>query len=316
MASVTQKNSSRHKVWREWGTAQPLIVSTLNPDFPSLNSTMAPYLPVVAHESKQDWYIVVREGVPIGLDSNNYQVPMGLALDIDAGAGAGELEYTATDVSLGIKDAAGVLCVAGNKVADALISESITINGPIGILGEQTFVAPDRAYTSIASRKLGSGGTSTDMYYQNFNIQNPHRPLITKGILELPVVLTVDNIALDGIPVFNASDGLPVCGAEVRTDKLNHYVNASTETVGRVFGHVIDWIIDGKNDEGWAYLRYVQSLYDENKMPDAFSATDPYSFGDVDKRAGSATDGLLESENLAGSDGTYGIVRIMLTGLQ
>lgn len=111
-------------------------------EFPRLNTTPAPYLPLRLHNERHDEYYTVLTGKVIALDSLGFVVPAGLGLqlelannELDAGgtwddATLANLDrYDATDVAEGVVNARGVACTLNEPVVRALITDVVVAGG-------------------------------------------------------------------------------------------------------------------------------------------------------------------------------------------
>ncbi len=244
----------------------------------------APYLPSVRFNTYFEEHIVLSGGKVVAFDSNGYVVPAGLALDITAGAGLGLNEYTQSDVDRGVFNANGVLAVVGEKVADAMITASVTVSAPIGLSSYNYWTNPG-----------GDGENPAGYNIMNFNLQNKVA-FVTDYVVQVPTV--VDQAAYDAAPYAGmaALIGAAIPGEFVSFDASSNFVSIGYTIGATEPGSVIGQILSVNDDSPKDMLDQVRTRYTE--------------FGELEKMPGTATEG--KSDTITYSNGN-GLVTINLT---
>ncbi len=111
-------------------------------EFPRLNTTPAPYLPLRLHNERHDEYYTILTGKVIALDSLGFVVPAGLGVQLELAlnelalqgtwndATLGNLDrYDATDVAEGVVNARGVAATLNEPVVRAFITDVVVAGG-------------------------------------------------------------------------------------------------------------------------------------------------------------------------------------------
>lgn len=182
---------------------------------PAGSFMVADYLPQIRFDVFFKTPIVVSAGKPVAFDSNGRLVPAGLALELALG-NASTLVYTVDDVTAGIKNAAGVLVTAGEKVVTSIIAQGITISNHVG-------VAPYNYF-----RSAGGDGENPAFYnYGGFNPQNKVT-FLTDYVIRLPVATAAGYSAavMKGITAIIGNAGTVKPGMYITYDKDSSFVIA------------------------------------------------------------------------------------------
>lgn len=285
----------------------------------------AGYLPLQRLDKRAAEYKVISRGKVVALDSTNLLVPAGLAIDIETAIAATDFDdcvmrYTAKDVEEGVKNAHGTLVTLDEAVvasfftdSDATKTQLIFVGKPIGIVSQDVYRQDGAGYGSGYS-----AGLATDYTYAIWNLQNGVS-VTSKYFIELPVVANTSAVKMAGIAVFK---GTPKPGDLVSFDVESNFIVAPTPTTGsvtgadaaavvasvntqmaaliadmnkkagRILGRV--WLVNDQYPKG--YLEYVKTWEPANVVGN----------GDLDKKAGSATNGLPENLYYAGVTSTSG----------
>ena len=309
---------ANHKKWTEFGHATP-NVTCLPGDMPNTQSTVAPYLPFIRDSVWDRYYFVISAGTPVALDSNNYIVPAGLAVDLAAevaSPGAGVLAYSQTDVDAGVIGPDGEYVTLAQSVAATLVTAGITISKPFAVLHESAYWAFSDDLAAPANKGVGLGaGLPTRARHHNF-IAQTKPSLLCDYVLDVPVVASVAQQApyCGGQLVFDAVGAAPKPGDLVKINAYSAFVTADpdTDTFADIIGQVID--VDKRFPKG--YLQFVQTVYSSGLDTAPASAFEGISFNGnfntLDAMAGSATEGLSDSIVAAGGSAVLGTVRINL----
>lgn len=164
--------AAQHKGWNHQGHMTPnfeimegMRVGTFHP---------APYLPTVRLEKSFEDYVVIGAGKAVALDSNGWLVPAGLKLALAAGGSNGP-QYTATDIAMGILNAAGDTPTVGEYVITSMAAESITVGHCLGAASYDVYLLS------------GSDPANPATYrFHNYNRQSGVA-VLTDYLLEFPV---------------------------------------------------------------------------------------------------------------------------------
>lgn len=298
----------------------------------------ASYLPLVRFDKRTGDYKVVSGGKVLAVDSNNYVVPAGLALDIQTAIADGDFDgcknlYSVTDVNEGVKNFAGRAVTANEPVVKSFfdLSEEGAIPSAATLIhsvGKPIGVAP---YDGWRQNGAGLEQNPIDYTYTNWNLQES-TTVLTRYYIELPVITDASKVAFPGMTVFV---GAPKPGDLVTFDALSNLVVASplaasafeagvagaptdaelkaevdrvTSALNNLHGNVLGRVTYIHDKWPKDYLQWVKT-WNPNITRSAADTT-----GVLDKAPGSATAGLPDILTYAGvSDPTKAkIVRINL----
>lgn len=284
---------------------------------PAQHFVVAPYLPVQRFDKKEQEWKVISHGKVVSIDSSNYVVPAGYAIDIDTAntlgsaawttgnAGSYKNVYTQSDIDEGIKNAAGNTPAVGEPVVKSyftgtsdtsgLGTQVIKVGFPLGMLAQDAWKQNGAGYG------VGYGAATSDAYtFSNFSLQQGVT-ILTRYFIELPVVSGTSGVVLKGITTFDiAANGAPVVGGMVSFDANSNFVMApalATNTVAALASSVDNAI--GRNlgriffvDNQWPkdYLELVKS-YAPNTTISGLA---------INKVPGQSTAGLPDNLWLAG----------------
>lgn len=266
----------------------------------------APYLPAVRYDKYFEEFKVLSDGKPVSFDSNGNVVPSGLRKEAAAykttfdasGEAAADaaavIKYTADDVARKVKNAAGVLVVAGEPVVKSFfdiaggapLDQNVTVSEPVGTADYDYWPHP------------GGDGLNPAFYQKlNFNLQ--HRvAFLTDYVLQLPVC--VDTAAYEAAPFKNmaaviAASGTLKPGMFITYDVRSNYVSTGYTYTATEAPTVIGQILEVRTDFPRDYLDKVRTRYEE--------------LGDLNKMPGTATAGKSHEMHYANA---YGMVTINL----
>jgi hypothetical protein len=254
---------------------------------PAQHYAVADYLPLKRFDKRNLEYKVISKGKVLSVDSNNFIVPAGLAIDIETAIGLGndawkaanlaayKNVYSSVDVAEGVKNFAGQPVTAGEPVIKSFFSGATD-----SALGTQiNFVlSPVGLAQYDAFRQNGAGygpgysaGSLSDTRYQNFSLQQGIA-ILTRYFIELPVVNDSSSVLFPGLAVYV---GTPKVGNLVTFDAdsnfitvptlspvntataedINNVINYFSKLHGRVLGKIL--FVDDKWPKD--YLEYVKT---------------------------------------------------------
>ena len=304
-------------------------------EFPRLHTFPAPYLPLVLENERHDEHFVVLTGKVVALDSNGFLVPAGLALQIEGSSVAINdtfTKYTATDVAAGVKNARGVLAIAGEPVIWSMLNAAAATAA--NVANGQNFQAADAGAITVgdhigiasyswlraSSDSLDRAGmTPSDpsaLRYMAWEPQLASKTVRTNYCLEYPVVADRSGIKLGGQAVaigaassygfgtrvtYDANSDISLeaaiadVGAAFNQDGLNAILAALDTRHRRCVGQVVK-----KND------RVPSSALDKVR-----SRWEASGFEDLDKMPGSATAGKPWHLHAAGASASVVISTFM-----
>lgn len=299
-----------YKQWDDWGKVTP-NVEISEGIRPAGDYNPAPYLPMLRYNEYFREYFVVSAGKVLSFDTTGYLIPSGYrkqaaaykaAADAEANAAAGVIagdalttvtKYTAVDVAQGVKNAKGVLVVAGEPVVKSFFTLTALP------LVQTTFVSnPIGAASYNFWRHPGGDGTNPAFYRQsNWNLQHKVA-FVTEYVLEVPLV--ANKATYDAAPF----TGISACVAASNTAKAGMYITYDIDSNYAVAGY----------DYGAADPSEIVGQITEVFGSGPFGLLDKVRTAqngpsELDKMPGTATGGQADMITYAGA---YGSVRILL----
>jgi len=122
---------SNHKFWDHMGRITP-VVEWSESHRPSVELTVAPWLPVQREETEIEHYIVVSAGKVVAEDKEGHVVPAGLRKAWNIATGSNALTYATIDVTKGVIDlTTGVAVTAAVTYTEAQLTTALRERGLI-----------------------------------------------------------------------------------------------------------------------------------------------------------------------------------------
>lgn len=188
------------------------------------------YLPLVRFDKRQEDYKVLSHGKPVAVDSNNFLVPAGLALDVEQAIADGDFtntvnKYSTVDVAEGVRNFAGNLVTDGEPVVQSFFTNGDATLAQLNFIGTPVGIAANDAWRSNGAG-YGDGygaGNPMDYTYQNYNLQNG-LTVVTRSYIELPVISNISELLLPGIVAF---EGTPAISDLVTFNANSNFVTLS-----------------------------------------------------------------------------------------
>jgi hypothetical protein len=266
----------------------------------------AAYLPSVRLEV-QNWdHFVITAGAPVAVDSNGFAVPAGLKIALRLGAGNGP-QYSAADVTAGVKNAMGVAVTAGMYVVDSMITAGITVGHVIGVASYDVY------------QQLNSDPHNPGTYkFHNYNRQNSVA-LLTNYLLEFPTA-GVSGTKFPGMTTFVGackpgdlvtfnidSKFVKFSPAQLTSfDEVEAELEKRAEVIGIVTAVEKEW---PKQLLDQVKTAFDSRLYSPVVNPENGQFTDGAG---LDQMPGSATDGVPHAIQYAGGDLDTAVVTFKL----
>jgi len=272
---------------------------------------VAPYLPVQRFDAKVSDWKVISAGKVLAADTNNYIVPAGLAIDIETAITAGNFTgcvnvYSATDISEGIKNAAGATPVVGEAVVKSFFTSGDATKALLTNVGNAIGFAH---YDMWRQNGAGYGGNPMNYNYMNWNLQDTVA-VITRYFIELPVVANTTGVIFPGLTVFAGTTVKP--GDEVSYDAQSNFIVAPSLASGATAAQIVTSL----NTVGKRILGKVMFV-DTTYPKDLLDYVKTYSVNGstataLDNAPGTATAGLPDNLTYAGvtDPATAKVVRI------
>lgn len=235
-----------HKRWGEWGNVTP-NVEVSEGIRPAQRYIPAPYLPLVRYDEYHRLWYTMSAFTPVTVDSQNFLIPAGLALQFRKAAaaagtynfGTGQTDpltrYTATDVTEGVRNMRGETVVAGEPVIwsiwasnssktfgstengdTAATSPLVNMNFPcIGLVNQDTYawyaeIPSGMTVVSARANFYPAEGSPHVSKYHNF-VPQLIVGVTTKTFIEAPIVRIATAATADS----------PVYGGIVRAVELS-----------------------------------------------------------------------------------------------
>lgn len=244
-----------HKRFDDWGKVTPQVEISEGIR-PAQAYLPAPYLPTVRYNEHYRDYFVISAGTPVALDSNGFVIPAGLALQfqnitkstgVNLATTAGLTTYSATDVTLGIKNALGETCEAGEPVIAAMLgisnaggedwtSEDTRLDDDTNVVLALTpaigFATADMwllssygSWSPSAATLAGAAAEALAFYaaesspylmkYHNYELQGPVG-ITTRAYIEVPVVTVASAFTTADTPLFGGiARGAAITGGTI-----------------------------------------------------------------------------------------------------
>lgn len=285
---------------------------------PWLGTTVAPYLPLVRYNRYDDDYFVLSTGKVVALANDGFIVPAGLRIDQEAVIAAGNVTaatilYTATDVTMGVRNSNGDLAAEDEPVVASMFSLTSGITGatgkasrPVGatnnIVSFPIGVSP-YSYYRASQDSLSPWGMNnssyavwspTDLRYHNYNKQS-RVTVLCDYVCEYPVLASYTP-PFAGVAAFM---GTAVKPGDFVTYDINS--NLAIGDPSGIWASIIGQVVRVETLYPRNLLERVKTRYDGTEGPD---------FDDLDKMPGTATGGLPDRMTYAGS--TFGTVLVNL----
>ena len=261
----------------------------------------APYLPSARLEPVNYDHFVITSHQPVAIDSRGYAVPAGLKIALALG-GANGPQYTEADIIAGVKNAAGVTPVVGERVIASMITEGITIGAVIGVASYDVYM------------QLNSDPHNPGTYqFHNYNRQNSFA-ILTNYLLEHPVqgaggvkfpgmavwkgaVKPGDLVTYDIESKLVAFDASTLVGGDAKDafDAQNEILGVVTAVETQFPKQLLDQV----------KTAFDPRLYTPTVSPDTGEFTDGSG---LDAMPGSATDGVPHAVQYAGGNLSSGMV--------
>lgn len=210
---------------------------------PAQHYVVPSYLPLLGYDKKNEIYKVLGHGKVVSVDSLNYLVPAGLALDIDTAIAEGVFtncvnKYSQTDVDEAVRNFAGTLVTLDEPVVKSFFTAGDATQALLNAVGFPIGVAAFDAYRQNgAGYGAGYGaGDPTDYTYNNYNLQQGVT-VLTRYFVEVPVVANLSALRVKGLTVFT---GAPKPGDLVTFDANSNFVSVAKLTIAAITASSVD----------------------------------------------------------------------------
>lgn len=309
--SESGATAPNYKQWDDWGKITPNVEISEGLR-PTGDFMPAPYLPMLRYNEYFREYFVVSAGKILSFDTNGNLIPSGYrkqaaaykaAADAGANIGAGITaadalttitKYTATDVAQGVKNAKGVLVVAGEPVVKSFFTITALP------LVQTTFVSTPVGSASYNFwRHPGGDGVNPAFYRQsNWNLQHKVG-FLTRYVLEVPLVAnkaTYDAAPFTGIAACVAASGSVKAGMYITYDADSNYAVTGYDFGAADHADILGQVTEVFSDGPFGLLDKVRTAQNGPS--------------ELDKMPGTATGGKSDMITYAGA---YGSVRFLLS---
>lgn len=178
---------------------------------PAQRLVPAPYLPLIGYDPKNEEYKVWFSGKILAVDSSNYAVPAGLAIDIETALVDGDFDgavnlYSATDIANGVKNFAGSTPEVNEPIVKSFFTGGDATHQQLNFVGAPVGMAFTDAWRGNGAG-YGEGygaGNPMDYTYGNYNMQQGIT-VRTRYFIEAPIVSSVSDLLVPGLLVFEGT---------------------------------------------------------------------------------------------------------------